>query len=166
MGMPRDSRLSGFLQGAYFHDCHSTRISYHDETALELYLTLASRTPSWINSLMRLRNKIVSKLGLKDLGVLGDFDQSKSITDYHVGDRIGIFTLLSNTPNEVILEDRDKHLDVKLSFFIEQEGEDKAMLHANTVVHVNNSLGKVYMFFITPLHKRIVPSTLKTLSIS
>ncbi|MEO9273389.1 DUF2867 domain-containing protein [Marinomonas sp. 5E14-1] len=53
-------------------------------------------------------------------------------------------------------------MSVKVSFYIEPNGST-ACVHASTVVHVNNTFGKVYMFFVAPVHKLIVPSSLKTL---
>lgn len=111
---------------------------------------------------MSLRNQVVSKLGLKNLGSLSDIDKHKSAADYNVGDRIGVFTLFSSFHNEVILEDRDKHLNVKVSFYVEPNG-NTARVYVSTVVHVNNMFGKVYMFFVAPVHKLIVPSSLKSL---
>jgi 3-polyprenyl-4-hydroxybenzoate decarboxylase len=46
---------------------------------------------------------------------------------------------------------------------LEPDGEH-AIVHVTTVVHVNNALGKLYMFFVAPLHKIIVPCSLKTLA--
>jgi hypothetical protein len=42
-------------------------------------------------------------------------ETDKKLSDYKVGDDVGIFTLLSVSQNEIILGDRDKHLDVKVS---------------------------------------------------
>ncbi|MCP4324689.1 MAG: DUF2867 domain-containing protein [Alteromonadales bacterium] len=160
--IPDKSKISSYATDAYFADCFTSVIRYENQPALDIFLSISSSTPSWINFLMSIRNKIVSKLGLKNLGVLSDIDHDKPAADYKVGDRVGIFVLHSNTHNEVILEDRDKHLSVKVSFYVESNG-GTARVHASTVVHVNNAFGKIYMFFVAPVHKLIVPSTLKTL---
>jgi len=137
-------------------------VIYNNQTAIEMFLEIANQTPHWIAFLMSMRNRVVSKLGLKDLGGLQDVPTGKLGSEYVVGERVGIFTLLSSTENEVVLEDRDKHLEVRVSLLVEPEGET-AIVYANTVVHVNNVFGKIYMFFVTPLHKIIVPSSLKSL---
>ncbi|WP_116899498.1 DUF2867 domain-containing protein, partial [Vibrio parahaemolyticus] len=49
------------------------------------------------------------------------------------------------------------------SFLLDVIG-DKITVHVTTVVHVHNMFGKVYMFFVAPVHKLIVPSSLKTLA--
>jgi hypothetical protein len=108
---------------------------------------------------MASRNKIVSMLGLKSVGHLGDIDLNKSINDYQVGDRVGIFTLLFLSDNEVILGDSDKHLDVSVSVYT--QADKTHLVSISTVVHVHNFLGKLYMLFVEPMHKLIVPSSIK-----
>lgn len=160
--IPSNTKIKSYVADSYFSDCFSSIIRYKNQSALDVYLLIAREMPRWIDVLMSLRNKIVSKIGLKNLGKLSEIDFSKSSAGYEIGDRVGIFTLYANSHNEVILEDRDKHLNVKVSFYIEPDG-DTAKVYASTVVHVNNNLGKVYMFFIGPVHKIIVPSSLKKL---
>ncbi|WP_413699933.1 DUF2867 domain-containing protein [Psychromonas sp. KJ10-10] len=162
MPIPTKSILSEYSKGSYFEDSFSRRIKNNNQTAIEVFLEIVNQTPTWVSFLMSMRNWVVSKFGLKNLGALQDVSQDKSSSEYLVGERIGIFTLVSLTENEIVLEDRDKHLNVRVSFLVESEGET-AIVHANTVVHVNNVFGKIYMFFVTPFHKIIVPSTLKGL---
>ena len=111
---------------------------------------------------MSMRNWIISKPGLKNLGGLQDVSKEKLGIEYVVGERVGIFTLVSLTEHEVVLEDCDKHLNVRVSFLVEPEME-ATIVHVNTVVHVNNIFGKIYMFFVTLFHKIIVPSMPKGL---
>ncbi|SON52572.1 DUF2867 domain-containing protein [Vibrio tapetis] len=162
MAIPENTMISKLTENAYFSDTHHVNIHYEGQSALELYMRMAQETPSWVNRLMTLRNQIVSRLGLKHLGKMADFSVDKPSNEYQVGDQLGIFSIYSLNHEEVILEDRDKHLDVRLSFFIDPNG-DTATLHASSVVHVKNTFGKVYMFFVAPVHKLIVPATLKRL---
>lgn len=74
---------------------------------------------------MASQNKIVSMLGLKNIGHLGDLDANKLINECQVGDGVGIFTLLFLSDSEIILGDSDKHLDVKVSVYTQT---DKAHL--------------------------------------
>nr|WP_087016987.1 DUF2867 domain-containing protein [Thaumasiovibrio subtropicus] len=55
-------------------------------------------------------------------------------------------------------------LNVQVSFLIEPLG-DTTVVHASTSVHVNNDLGKIYMLFVEPMHKIIVPRSLKNIAI-
>ena len=162
MTIPNHSELFDYAKGAYFADSFSRMIPYRNQTALDIYLEIAKQTPVWVSFLMALRNRFVSIFGLKHLGRLQDAATLKNAASIKLGERIGIFTLQSISDNEIVLEDSDRHLDVRVSFLLDVEG-GKATVHANTVIHVHNSLGKLYMFVVTPIHKLIVPSSLKTL---
>jgi hypothetical protein len=157
--VPSKSQLSNQLNDAYFYDSHQFSTRFTDRKALEIWLAHANSAPAWINALMTIRNKTVSLLGLKDLGQLADKANEKSADAYQVGDRVGIFTILFISDNEVVLGDSDKHLDVKLSVYKTSNNSDNVTI--STVVHVHNLLGKVYMLFVEPMHKLIVPATIK-----
>ncbi|HBK7236266.1 DUF2867 domain-containing protein [Vibrio cholerae] len=163
MTIPRHSELFDYVQGAYFADSFSREIPYRNQTALDIYLEVATQTPSWISFLMEMRNRVVSMFGLKHLGRFQDAASGYSAANVKIGERLGIFTLLSNKEHEIVLEDSDKHLDVRVSFLLDVIG-DKVTVHATTVVHVHNLFGKAYMFIVAPIHKVIVPSSLKILA--
>ncbi|NOH95987.1 DUF2867 domain-containing protein [Vibrio sp. 99-70-13A1] len=160
--LPDNADIRTHLEDAYFADSFYTDIQYQGQSAMDVYMDLMKATPKWVSVLMALRNKVVGLFGLKNLGNLTDVDTTKLAADYQVGDKIGIFSLYSKSETEVIVEDRDNHLNVKLSFKIEPNG-NTAKVHATSVVHVKNKLGRVYMFFVGPVHKIIVPSSLKQL---
>ncbi|MDD1783366.1 DUF2867 domain-containing protein [Enterovibrio sp. ZSDZ35] len=159
-GIPEFTELHNYIENADFSDNHSQVIAYSGESALEIYLKVMNSTPGWVNYLMKLRNTLVSKIGLKHLGNFESFAPKTSSDDYQVGDQVGIFQMIYKSQNEVIMEDRDKHLNVKLSFHIASNG-DKATVTASSVVHINNTIGRVYMCVVGPVHKLIVPATLR-----
>lgn len=161
--LPEQALIHAKLPGAWFADCHSITIVYSGQSVLGLFLKLASQTPGWVNALMLIRNKLVSLVGLKDLGLLSELQKGRAEADYQQGERVGIFTLLHNIHNEVLLTDQDKHLDVILSLHIKVEGQ-QARLFATTVVNVHNRLGQLYMLPVRPIHRLIVPHSLKTLA--
>jgi hypothetical protein len=100
-------------------------------------------------------------VGLKDLGGLGMVDASKPEAAYQPGDRVGIFTLIATTPDEVLLGDKDKHLEVTLSVLrLPVDAQGQRMVAVSTVVQVHNWLGHLYMLPVAPIHRRIVPAVL------
>jgi hypothetical protein len=157
--VPLASDIGKQLQGADFFDSYAMPLEHAGRSALEIYLGVISKTPAWVNVLMAARNRVVSLFGLKNLGHLGDLQKAKAASDYRIGDRIGIFTLLSNTDSEVIMGDSDKHLNVKISICKLAQG-GKESVATTTVVHIHNLLGRVYMLFVVPFHKLIVPAVL------
>ncbi len=161
-GIPAQSNVYQYVHNAYFADGFSSLTQYENQSALEVYLALIQKTPAWVNKLMSLRNMVVAKFGLKSEGYLTDINPEKLSSDYKVGDKVGIFTLSVIEHNEVVFQDTDKHLKARISLFIEPSG-NTATITLNTVVHVHNLLGRVYMFFVGPVHKVIVPAILKKL---
>ncbi|MFS2003572.1 DUF2867 domain-containing protein [Duganella sp. CT11-25] len=154
--IPPQSEIHQRLIGADFYDCYETEIPATNRSALDLYLQVVTATPAWINTLMALRNRVVQLVGLKNLGHLGDFDAAKPASSYRTGDRVGIFSIVYLSEQEVILGDSDKHLNVEVSVCKIQN-----KITVGTVVHTKNTLGRVYMLFVAPLHRRIVPASLR-----
>lgn len=157
--VPPHAEIAHHLRGADFHDCYTIDLAPTALTALELYLRVVATTPGWVNAAMTLRNRIVQLVGLKNLGLLNDIDAGKPAGDYKIGDRVGIFTIRHISDQEVILGDADKHLDVHLSV-CKLQGK----VAISTVVHTKNALGRLYMLFVAPAHRRIVPATLRKAS--
>lgn len=154
---PAGSQADLRLPGAYYYDCYQVAVPDDGASALELYLHVVRQTPAWVNRLMAMRNWMVSLVGLKNLGHLASLDAARPASGYRVGDRVGIFSLLYLSPDEVLLGDSDKHLDVVLSVCKTPQGA----ISVSTVVHVHNWLGRLYMLPVTPLHKVIVRTMLK-----
>ncbi len=156
--IPASSEIARNLSGAHFYDCYQLPIEANAPSALEIYLAIVKKTPAWVNTMMALRNRVVSLVGLKNLGHLGEI-RDKPVSAYSVGDRVGIFSLRYLSENEIILGDSDKHLNVQVSVCKQTKGEQHSVA-LSTVVHIHNTLGWVYMFFVAPVHKIIAPAVL------
>jgi hypothetical protein len=157
--VPRESEIHRRLGGAYFYDCYVAPMQSEGASALELYLGVVAQTPPWVNFLMAVRNRVVALFGLKNLGHLGAVNQAKPAGAYQVGDRVGIFSVLYLTQEEVILGDADKHLNVQVS--VRKAGHAGGGIAVSTVVHIHNMLGRIYMLPVTPIHKVIVRAMLR-----
>jgi hypothetical protein len=153
------SEIANQLVGSYYYDCYCFANKQQARNALQIWIDHMAKTPSWVNAMMNTRNKIAAMIGLKNLGELNGLDFDKQTNEYTVGDKVGIFTLLYLTESEIILGDCDKHLNVKVSVF--KAADDSRLVSISTVVHVHNFLGKLYMLFVTPMHKLIVPASIK-----
>lgn len=158
---PLNSLAAGLLVGSDFHDSWSIESSAVELAALGHFIAAVERTPKWVNACMALRNRTVSLLGIKNLGRLSALTPGKSPSEYRPGDRVGIFTLFQNTFNEALLGDKDKHLNVVLSVHRALlPGATKVLLTVTTVVHVHNTLGRIYMLPVKPMHRVIAPAVL------
>ena len=159
--VPTDCRAAYLIEGASFSDAWSITSKHIERSALDHFLAAAQRTPRWVNLAMAARNRIVQLAGLKNLGTLSEIDASKPSSAYQPGERVGIFTLFENTFDEVLLGDRDKHLDVVLSVHRRLlPSGDAVEVTLTTVVHVKNLLGRLYMLPVKPAHRIIAPAVL------
>lgn len=157
------SRISRHLEGADFFDAWSIDATDPSLSALGQFLKAVQSTPRWVNACMSLRNKAVQLVGLKNLGELSEVNPAKPDADYRPGDRVGIFTLFDNTPDEVLLGDSDKHLDVVLSVHCARPVGQPVRVTVTTVVHTKNRLGRLYMLPVKPMHRLISSSVLRAI---
>jgi Protein of unknown function (DUF2867) len=160
---PKKSRVESLLPGAYFQDAWAIAPADQGLDALGQFLRVAERTPWWIDTLMSVRNRVVGFVGLKNLGGLSQVPRNKRSTEYVEGDRVGIFTLISKTDDEVLLGDDDNHLKVVVSIHkgAPAVGSDPVVT-VTTVVHVKNWLGRLYMVPVAPAHRVIARAMVKT----
>lgn len=153
---PTGSKIQQLVPGSYFHDSWSIEAAEPNLDPLSQFIRVAKSPPWWMDEAMKLRNRIVSLLGIKNLGALSDVSALKRATDYKPGDRVGIFTLLSTSETEVLLGDSDKHLDVVVSVHRQpMEQAAQAVVTVTTVVRVHNWLGRLYMVPVRPAHRVI-----------
>jgi hypothetical protein len=157
--IPTQSRLYANAQYNYFHDTFEIEIADGKSSPLALMLQAFARTPAWVDGLMKLRNRIVSLCGIKDVGALSNIDPNKPVESYRVGDRVGVFTIDSLTDNEVVFSDSDKHLNAQISVYRYDSGTPR--IAVTTAVQVHNLLGRAYLLFVIPVHKRVVPAILR-----
>lgn len=160
--IPADSEICRHLPGAHFHDCYQLvqPVAAASSSAMQFALQTFLQMPPWAALLMRLRNRVVALVGLKNLGAFNDIDRLKPAAAYRVGDRVGIFSVRYLSDSEVILGDADRHLDVLVSIH-QRSGEHDNVVSVATVVHIHNGLGRLYMFVVAPLHRLIAPASLR-----
>jgi len=162
--VPVASLIYPQVANASFIDARRAALADSDQPAMAYFLELMAGMPGWIDNLMVLRNRVVQAFGLKDLGRLTRIDHQREPASYNAGERVGIFTLIRNTPEEVLLVDRDKHLDVYISLLCQPATADTPRnVVVSTVVHPHNLLGRLYMLPVAPFHRLIAPIALRRL---
>ena len=153
VSLQNQSKIESIAIESFFHDSWKIQAAIPTLDPLEQFVRVMQLTPKWIDNLMIFRNRVVGLFGLKNLGAFTDIDLSKSSSDYKIGDRVGIFTLIEKNEGEVLLGDDDNHLSVVVSIYKEMPTNDaKVFITVSTVVHVKNWLGKAYMIPATPAH--------------
>ncbi|MFN6945648.1 MAG: DUF2867 domain-containing protein [Cytophagaceae bacterium] len=125
----------------------------------DLVKAFAYSAPAWVEKLFSMRNRIVKLIGLK-VPDEKKKEQDKENFTVEVGNSLGLFKILDKNLNEVIMGEDDKHLNFRISLFLENDYNNYSFTLSTTVQH-NNWLGKLYFIPVRPFHKFIVPSMMK-----
>jgi uncharacterized protein DUF2867 len=138
------------LPGAHFADAFQIEIGDRDLDARRAAERMMARQPRWAEALLSLRNLLVAPLGLKTSGA--------GLVPPR--DMIGIFPVVSETPDRLIAGFNDRHLNFRVVIDVTAPG-DIRQVTATTVVRTNNRFGRIYLAIIMPFHRLIVPALLR-----
>jgi hypothetical protein len=138
------------LAGAQFSDAFRIEIDDRSLDARHAAERMIGRQPRWAEALLSLRNLLVRPLGLKTSGASATAPR----------DMVGIFPVVSETPQRLVAGFNDKHLDFRVIVDVETS-DDARNVTATTLVKTHNWLGRTYLAIIMPFHRLIVPALLR-----
>lgn len=141
------------LAGAQFIDAFSITTDAASLTARQAAERMLGHSPRWVTMLMSLRDLIVAPFGLTT---------TKSARHAAV-DKVGIFPVLSETPQQLLAGFNDSHLDFRVVIDVTASGTGHRVT-ATTVVLTHNLLGRCYLTVIAPFHRMVVRSMLRQLT--
>ena len=127
-----------------FRDALTVSLTRKDLTPAQVQLGIFSHMPSWVQTLMSVRNKIVGYCGFE---VGQNIGAEKSITNLQVGDQAGFLTVIHLDNREIISFAEDRHMAFYISISITN---DQATV--STMVNLKTWIGRTYMSIITPFH--------------
>lgn len=163
--LPDQSRLKPAEQAYHYIDSFEGAFA---DRKIEVSSTDVGRAffmsaPKWINSLFAWRNNIAKLFRLKTPGNSGDRQQQLDNFSCEPGERLGLFKVFYKTNNEVVLGEDDRHLDFRVSLYLDQPMDDKEQkkLTISTTVTFNHWFGRLYFLPVRPFHRLIVPTMLK-----
>jgi len=138
------------LAGAQFMDAYRLDVDDENLDARQAAMRMMARAPRWVDVLLVLRNIMVAPFGLKT-----------SAEDRRAPrDIIGIFPVVSVTPERLVAGFNDKHLDFRVVVDVATFGQ-KQSVTATTLVLTHNWLGRTYLKIITPFHRLVVRAMLQ-----
>ena len=132
------------LAGAQFIDAFRVDIGAVAVNAREACTRMVLNGPRWVDALVRLRNILVTPFGLKKSGEGA----------YAPGGVIGLFPVLSESPERLIAGFNDSHLDFRIVVEVAGDAASRQVT-LTTLVKTNNLLGRAYLTLITPFHKLV-----------
>jgi Protein of unknown function (DUF2867) len=140
---------AALLTGAQFSDAFSVTVGGTKLDARQAAERILGRSPRWIRALMALRDCLVTPFGLKTSSAAGTH-----------ADAIGIFPVLSDTPNRLVAGFDDSHLDFRVVVDVVPSDQGQRVT-ATTLVLTHNRLGRAYLAIILPFHRLIVRAMLR-----
>ena len=139
-----------WLSGAQFADAFRIAVDGPPLDARMAAQRMMGRSPRWVETLVSLRNALVAPFGLKTSGA----------GEKAAGGLIGIFPVLSETPDRLVAGFNDHHLDFRVVVDVVSSGQSQQVT-ATTLVRTNNRLGRAYLAVIKPFHRLVVRSLLR-----
>ena len=101
------------LAGAQFADAFGLDIGGRTLDARQAAERLMGRAPRWLDALLTLRNILVAPFGLKTSGAGATAAR----------DMVGIFPVISQTPERLVAGFNDKHLDFRVVVDVVPSGD-------------------------------------------
>ena len=144
------SDLNPLLPGAQFMDAYRLEANGENLDARRAAERMMARAPHWVDVLVALRNIIVAPFGLKTSG-----EDRRAPRDI-----IGIFPVVSETPERLVAGFNDKHLDFRVVVDVATSGQRQSIT-ATTLVLTHNWLGRTYLAVIMPFHRLVVRAMLR-----
>lgn len=138
------------LTDAQFADAFCIEVADHELNARHAAERMMARQPWWAEALTSLRNFLVTPLGLKTSGASPGVPR----------DMIGIFPVVSETPERLVAGFNDHHLDFRVVIDVTAPGSVRRVT-LTTLVKTHNWLGRTYLAIIMPFHRLIVPALLR-----
>jgi hypothetical protein len=157
--IPAASKVLQSLKKIDFGDAYQASLSNANMSVHEAYAALFGFHSWWVRTLFSIRNIAARALGLQHAAP-GHFQIPLDAGTYRVGQRVGMFVVHSIELDELIVGASDKHLDVRISFFKSTINEI-ATITVTTVVETHNNVGRMYMFFVGPVHSHLAPSGMR-----
>ncbi|QIO30868.1 DUF2867 domain-containing protein [Bradyrhizobium sp. 1(2017)] len=138
---------NALLSGAQFIDAFRVEIGAATVNARDACTRMVLHGPRWIDALLRLRNILVTPFGLKTSG-------EGAPAPHGV---IGLFPVLSETPERLVAGFDDSHLDFRIVVDVTRDAAGRQVT-STTLVRTHNLLGRTYLKLIMPFHKLVVRS--------
>jgi hypothetical protein len=145
-----DVDRDALLAGAQFVDAYSITVDGNALDARHAAERMIRRQPRWAEALLALRNFLVKPFGLRTSGA------SRTAP----GDMIGIFPVVSETPDRLVAGFNDSHLDFRIVVDVAAFAA-RQKVTATTLVRTHNWLGRTYLALILPFHRLIVRAMLR-----
>ena len=155
---PNGGKLSPLYKSAYLVDAFAVTLppSSNAYSPHALARAVFCEPPAWFAWLLWIRDQVMAVFRVKRSTDMQAAAAAKGV------ETISVFPILSQTKNEIVVGEKDSHLDFQTSVLVRESPLDAAgggggqEVVATTVVHCHGLLGKAYITIIRPFHVLIV----------
>ncbi len=144
------AELAALLPGAQFMDAYCLELDGQNLDAREAAIRMMARAPRWVDALLVAAQSDCCSVRIEDIGG-SDQRLPRAI--------IGIFPVVSETPQRLVAGFNDKHLDFRVVLDVATSGARQTVT-ATTLVLTHNWLGRTYLATIKPFHRLVVRAML------
>jgi hypothetical protein len=141
------------LAGAQFIDAWRVAVGETRLDARQACTRMVLHGPRWVDALVRLRNILVTPFGLKTSGEGAPAP----------GGMIGLFPVVSETPERLVAGFNDHHLDFRLVVDVAGDATGRQVT-STTLVRTHNLLGRTYLRLIMPFHRLVVRGMMRRIA--
>ena len=150
--VPSSSMLDrDLIARCYFHDSYRAPLRRTDLGMADIFFAVFGNKPLWIKLMLVARNAVAGLAGL-EVPTVAEIMNPQIKRTYHAGEKIGPWPIFFIGDNEIVAGRNNKHLDFRLSVLRVIEGGAESVV-VSTVCTVHNLFGKIYLFFIVPVHR-------------
>ena len=139
-----DVDRNAVLPGAQFADAYRAAVADPGLDARKAAEKMFAQGPRWVDALVAMRNALVGPFGLKTSGA----------GEPAPGGIIGLFPVLTEAPERMVLGFNDRHLDFRVVVDAAPLPETRQVT-ITTLVRTHNRFGRVYLASILPFHRMI-----------
>jgi hypothetical protein len=137
---PPASAISGWYASADLLDSYGIDAAVDDATMRVIADRAFGAPPRWLKALVAVRDAAVAPFGVRPSGELRRARPDRP--------RVDFFPILSESTDEIVLGEDDRHLDFRLSLLI-----------VTTAVRAHNLFGHLYLRAIHPFHILVACAT-------
>jgi hypothetical protein len=151
--IPAEAALIAPKEELAFLHCHSVDLAA-PMTPLQAWDAIMSRSLPGLATAFRIRDAISARFGVKRIG---GFSRTRA-RDPVAGERLDFFLVEAISHRQLVLTERDRHLDVMTSVL-----SDGTRFSIVSSVKTHNAFGRAYMVVVGPAHRLIVWAMMRRL---
>ena len=150
--VPSGSALSReLLDHAYYRDAYRVPLARKEFGVVDIFFAIFAHHPPWMKLLLIVRNTLAS-LARLDVPTASEILHVKIRDRYAVSEKIGVWHIFSLGEAELVAGGNNKHMDFRVSVLKAQDGDETSVV-VSTICTVHNLSGRLYLFFVLPMHR-------------